>query len=181
METSRENRFKEVVDAFLATSAPIPPKPGQPIVPTEAELDLLRSLENFGTLTLDDVAETRVRIDLSNAWRLFGFALRMSLHAAQSNSPSILKLSFIGFVLDPDLLDYRDILVRLSMVEDIANRLNVNFIGMVESMVTLASENRARTLKDYLNRTPKLRSLATMGLIVSGSGPTLGYSTRPWT
>lgn len=181
METGYE-RLRSALRAFLETSPLEPQKPsaGLAIISRPEELDLLQAVHSAGPLSEGMVAQLGQEVDLAQSYLLLDFAVRSAIYAVRAGSPRALHNGAFALVLDRDLLDYRDVLVALSVIEDCALRLGSDLKSSITPVLGIATEKRRDTIMGYLGRPPELRGLGVMGMVVSGEGPMLTYSMRPW-
>jgi hypothetical protein len=173
-------RIRNALQAFLAASPSESqkPLPGLDIVSRPEELDLLDEIENAGALSKSLVSQLGHDLELGQAYLLLDLAVRTAIFAARAELPHTLHNGALFLVLDGDLLDYRDVLRALSIVEDCAQRLGSDLGSSIEHVISLATETRRRTIMDYLRRSPAFRGLRVMGFVATGSGLTLSYSRR---
>ena len=145
-------------------------------IPTEAEECLLISIKKAPPITAEDVAAIRRELRRHDAYALVVFATRMAVFAARTNSDSNLKAALVGLAIDDCLVDWRDILVSISIIEDCAIRLGVDFATCIQTVSVLAADERRRTIDEgYLPRPPKLRNVEVMGFTAKGIGGELHY------
>jgi hypothetical protein len=179
-----QNELRNAVQAFLAASPDEPqePKPGCDVVSSPEELDLLRAfqqtVDRADELSEKAVAEVGRQIGVGQAYLLAGFAFRCALQGARTGSCRILRGGMLGLVLDRDQLDWRDVLVELSIIEDCSVRIGSDLRGSLEHVLRFATEKRRQTMVGYLNSPPQFRGLGVMGMVAVGSGSTLSYSQR---
>jgi hypothetical protein len=172
----------DAVDAFLET---VPAKVcyrgmgGDVEIPTPAELSLVRAFEASPPRSREDLIPIARRLNLHKAYVLGAFALRMAVLAARSDAIRVLRSGIFGLVIDDDLIDYRDVLVVLSAIEDCSHRLGTDLKTVVEGAASVATERRYNTIvNDYLARPPGLRGLQIMRIEALGDGDKLEYRAR---
>lgn len=181
MVDSDASRFCEAIKLFLAEYPRYLEFPlgGTTAIPMDSEQRLLASIDQEFPIVPDDVAALRGELSRHNAYSLVTFATRMAVFVARTNAASLMEAVSIGLVLDDGLVDWRDMLVALSIVEDCANRLGVDFRACIDRTSTLAADQRRRTIQQgYLTREPKMRDIGVMGFRTEGVGEGLHYIRR---
>ena len=148
---------------------------GIPDIPMPAELALLGAIERSVPVAAEEVASIRSGLTLWQGYLLLCFALRMGVYAVHTNNRAALYAGTFGLVADGDLVDWKDVLIYLSIVEDCASRLGTDLESAVRPHIHLASEERRETIAEYVSREPEMRGLGVMRVAVSGSGSTLAY------
>ncbi len=154
------------------------PLGGRTPIPFAEELDLLRALQDQNSLRPDVIAAVRTQINMRQTWNLAIFSLRMAVHAARVNSLQILQAAVLALAFDQDQLDQRDVLVGLSIVEDCAKRLGTDLESLANPVTAWASRTVRDAMFGYLARSPNLRGLSVMGIMVAGTGTMLSYAKR---
>lgn len=149
-------------------------------MPIAAEVRLCEAIQRSIPISEQEVIKVRSRIDLEQAYFLVNFARRMAVYAARINEVGILKRCTLGFVFDENLVEWRDILMDLSIVEDCAVRLGTDIQEAFAENLRFASDKRRETITGYCSRPPEMRGLKVMRVAVSGSGHELTYTRIPW-
>lgn len=176
------NALSNEVGAFLEVVAEA--KPYQMItrneIPMPAEFRLCETLKRSVPISEKEVIEVRSWLDLEQAYFLVNFARRMAVFAARTNAVEILSRCALGFVLDDALVEWRDILIDLSIVEDCAIRLGSDLEAAMAECLRYASDKRRETIIGYFSRPTEMRGLVVMRVEVSGAGHELTYTRMPW-
>lgn len=176
------NSLSVEVRAFLAAVSQA--KPYQMIsrgeMPTEAEVRLSEAIKRSAPISEQEVLLVRSRLDLEQAYFLVNFARRMAVYGARINDVDVLTRCTLGFVLDENLVEWRDILIDLSILEDCAVRLGADTEAVLEASLRFASDKRRETIRGYCSRPPEMRGLKVMRVAVTGSGHELTYARFPW-
>lgn len=147
-------------------------------IPTETERAMISEIEKgipFSQEMIDAVRET---LSIHEAYDLVKFAVRTAVFAARTHTPELLHVSALCFMID-SRLDWRDVLVTLSLFEACANDLGVNSENSLQKAAELATPDRRELVVDgFLGRTQVMRSPDVMGYKVSGTGQTLTFAKR---
>jgi hypothetical protein len=182
MTINSPNSIPDEVRAFLAAVSKA--KPYQMILrgegPMEAEIRLYMALKKSVLIIEQEVNDVRSWLLFEQAYFLVNFARRMAVFAARTNDVDILIRCTIGFVFDDSLVEWRDILIDLSIVEDCAIRLGTDLVTAMEGSLRFASDKRRDTIVGYYSRPQEMRGLEVMRVAVSGSGSELTYTRIPW-
>lgn len=149
-------------------------------VPTIAEHKLYEAIRRLAPLSEEAVCCVRQRLNVDQAYFLVNFARRMAVHAARTKDLAMLMLCAYGFVFDDGLVEWRDIMMDLAIIEDCCGRLGTNIESVMCECTRLASGKRRNTIGGYLSRPSEMRGLKVMKIAVSGEGTELTYSRIPW-
>ena len=150
-------------------------KGGDPKIPMESELKLAEALQVLPSET-QSLISLRQALTLHQAHQLSIFSVRMAILAARTNSLRLFDAALYGFIIDDGFDDWRDILRYLSIIEDCANRIGIDFGAKLEEFKNLMGEELKKTVfKGYLVRPPEMRTVAVMGFIAKGDGKELYY------
>lgn len=177
------DQLLECIRLFLSelSSFPIYGTSENPDIPMTAELALLNTIERSNPISHKEVQSIRARLNYVDECHLVTFAVRMAILAARTNTISDIRSGTLGLVIDNGIVDGREILIQLSIVEDCALRLGTDLESIVRPHIHLATEKRRETIVDgYLSRTPGMRGLKIMGVAVSGHGSNLKYRQLSW-
>ncbi|HWE92735.1 MAG TPA: hypothetical protein VG269_02070 [Tepidisphaeraceae bacterium] len=148
-------------------------------IPTSAELSLIRIFETLVLRSRDDVTAIAGELSTHQAYVLATFSVRMAIFAARTNALLELHASTFGMVIDDNLLDWRDVLVALSVIEDCAVRIGTDLSSIMQGAINVASDRRRYTIvSDYLSRSPEMRGIKVMGIEALGSGEKLRYRQK---
>jgi len=148
--------------------------------PSEAELALLAALAGDKPPEQEDVIAVRGSLTRRQAYDLLIFACRTAILGARRGDRSVLRAGTYALVLDDDELDHRDVLVRLSIVEDCAKRVGGDLEAVMRDALPLASKHRHATIVNgYMSRPAHMRGLGVMGLAALGRGDQLTYERWP--
>lgn len=190
MPDSVENKLLHALDLFFRERAAYHRYTcnGDPPMLTAAEIVLLEAIERCASLLADDVSLVRSRflgsetrsINIRRAYLLTFFAVRMAVYGVRSQNAQVVELGLLGLVLDDNLVDYREVLKALVIIEDCAKRLGLDLGTILGRYLHLASAKRRETIEEYLSRTPEWRGLRIMGIIAKGSDANLTYDSVPW-
>ncbi len=158
--------FIENINAFLKScpSTYDYPLGGDTQIPTPEEKILVELF--FGNLSIEASLVEIIRKSLSrkDAYSLLVFSLRMGVLSVERNDKRFLQAAFWGLFADDDLLDWRDVLVSLSILEDCLSRINGEITDLIHKNIELATEKRRKTMLDgYLRRSLNMRHVEAMG------------------
>ena len=104
------------------------------------------------------------------------FAVRMAVYAVRTESPSVLRAGLVCIALDDDVVDWRDLMTVLSLIEYCAGRLGLDFRRSVEDILPLATAERGSTIVNgYLSSSPQLRQAAAVRSKPTGEGATFRF------
>jgi hypothetical protein len=153
------------------------PMGGSIPIPTQSEQDLLNLFIDAPLLTSDVAATFRNTLTQVDAYSLAIFAVRMAVLGVRTNSERPLVSSFWAIVIDNDLLDWRDVLACLAIIEDCCLRIGCDFRQLAHLHLELATQRRKKTIFDgYLVRSGEMRAVGVFGIkAVRGAGGALGY------
>ena len=139
------------------------PLGGEVAIPQPSESCLLNYLLAGGGLTSADIVRMRKELARNDAYSLAIFAARMAVLSLERKQKELLESSFWALVVDDDRLDWRDVLVSLSIVEDCLLGHNGDIAGLIRSHAEIATERRKKIVLGYLKRRFKMRSVEIMG------------------
>jgi hypothetical protein len=175
--------FTENITRFLSAAASYGrySMSGEPCIPADCEVEFLSRLNDGSPIMREAVLAIRERLTVTNAYTLACFAVRMATYAVRSKNVTTLRLGVIGIIVDENLVDWRDVLIYLAVIEDCALRLGLDLNTVVSPYIDLASESRRDTiLNGYLARRPDMRGLSIMGVQVSEVRGQLTYKRLAW-
>lgn len=145
-------------------------------IPTPSECALAKAFEAALPTLRDQIYPIRKTLTVRNAHHLTIFAVRTALLAARSNSKNLIDVSILALLIDEGLVDWRDTLIALSLIEDCSKRVGVDFRRSIESHVALATDTLRKTIVNgYLARSEEMRSIKIMGFTSRDSDEGLVY------
>ena len=162
----KDTILTEKVLAFLSGILPNYdfPSGGGVTIPTELEWELVELFLKGGPASPYCVQQLRSSLGRNDAYSLAIFAIRMASHSVYLKNINVIEASFWALLADNDLLDWRDVLVGLSIIEDCVIRLGGSFSSIVDNNIQLATARRTKTIREgYMPRTPEMRHVETMG------------------
>ncbi len=157
---------KQKVYAFLENCPPDFDYPlgGEVKFPIDGELRFSELFPNGFNLNLTEVIDVFGKLTSGDAYNLAIFSLRMAVYAVESNNTRFLNDNLWALCVDRDILDWRDVLVSLSIAEDCCLRMGCDFQNAIEPYIVFTTERRKRTIiQDYFARTSEMRDVETMG------------------
>lgn len=148
-------------------------------IPLPSEQALLEAIEQSAPLGEAELLPFRKNLTIRDTYSLLIFAVRMAILAARTGAPGIFRAGLLGVVVDDEVADWRDVLTALSIIEDCASRIGLDFRSELEKALELATEGRRKTIHEgYLSRSPEMRTTRIMGFVPSGEGKSLRYVHR---
>ena len=152
------------------------PLGGNTPIPFAAEFELAQFLLNGKMLTAYELATVRSALTFRQAYYWVIFSVRIAVNSVRISECNLIEASTWGVVIEDGLVDWRDLLVALSIIEDCASRVGVNFQQLLENKIGLGSEKLQKTIRDgYLARSPEMRSTKVMGYVAIDNGSNFGY------
>jgi hypothetical protein len=132
-------------------------------LPLEVESMLCESWPDFRLLGSDDWSALREKAVLETAAKLLAYSLRMATLAVRSQSVSAISWGTMALVVDPDLLDIRDVYRVLCALHDAAGRLDADPSGPMRECALFATPSRRSSITDGFLRGPDyMKNLASM-------------------
>lgn len=145
-------------------------------IPAPTEQMLLETLKQYSPINSHDLATVRQGLGVRHAYSLMIFAVRMAIHGARTGSADVIRMGMLGLAVDDGVVDWRDVLIALSLVEDCASRLGLDFGEEIEKLASLATEERKRImLEGYLPRSSEMRAIDVMGFKATEGSEGLQY------
>src|SRR5262245_45559660 len=102
------------------------PSGGSLPIPQPVERSLLEVLERNQPIDSSTVSASCFEFSTGQADDLVIFSVRMAIYAARASLAHVLRAGMIGLVLDDNVLDERDLLSALSIIEDCASRIGAD-------------------------------------------------------
>jgi hypothetical protein len=158
------------------------PLGGRVDFPFPAEVEFARALRQYRGEKIDFGA-LRKELTIVDSYHLSIFAVRTAVFAAQSSSPEVYRDALFASMID-DNVDYRDLLGALSIMEDCANRLGLDFSAELDAAFVIATTERQHIIRDvYLETSAELRTPQIFNFVIEGEGRNLQYKpSKPvWT
>ena len=147
-------------------------------VPTQAEEQLIAAMR-ASPVTEIKVVELRHELSVRDAYSLVTFAARLAVHAVRIGDASQLEIVLPMLIVDDCVVDWRDILVAMAIIEDCAIRLGIDFAACVQNVTQFATVRRRRTIEEgYLSRPRTRREVEVMGYRAVGVDKELTYVRR---
>lgn len=95
---------------------------------------------------------------------VLGFSDRMSTWAIRARDPGLLSCAMMAHVLEDVRTDARENILRLAVVWHAAECLEENPDGIFRNAAALGSARASRTILEFLQRAPEMRSIEAMGI-----------------
>jgi hypothetical protein len=146
---------------------------------SDAEHRLVGEITMAMPIATDAVQEIRAGLSRLEAYALVIFAIRSAVAAVRCEDSVILRAGLVGIVIDDELVDWRDILRALALIESCAGRLKVEFAEAIHALSeAFATRGRRETVRGYLERTPDMRRAEVMGYTATGEGRDFAFAKR---
>lgn len=147
-------------------------------MPSPSEASLLGALARFTPRSREDLSRVAPKVHVRQADLLGAFSIRMATLAVRQQDTNLLHLGTFALVMDDDVVDYRDILLTLAVLDDASARIGADFGAVIADAAVVATKRQQAIIDGYLSRPPDLRGIAVMGITASGSGIDFLYQTR---
>jgi hypothetical protein len=122
------------------------------------------------------VIELRSVLDVKLAYSLVILTVRFVLYSVRISSPRLFRLSLPFLLADDNLVDWRDILVAASIIDDCARHLSIDFSSEIQSLLGYATERRRDTiLCGYLSRDTEMKQTDVFGVLPRTGPEGLSY------
>jgi hypothetical protein len=171
----------DAIRTFLTSCPPIYDFPlgGSDAIPIEPEKRLLEALARIGQFELAEIPVVRQALTIRDAYSLVTFTTRMAIFSVRSGSTVPILTTIAMIVIDDGLVDWRDVLTALSIIEDCAARMSLDIGELLNSVIPLATEKRRHSIRNgYLGRPVAMRSPAVMGFVPSGENASFLFVRR---
>lgn len=150
-------------------------------IPSDGELTFLEVLSSHRPKQRADLLPIADQLTIADSYSLVIYSVRMSVYSARLMEPTPLLTALPALVIDDNSVDWRDILMILSIIEDCASRLRLNASIVLEEVAKIASPVRSHTICDgYLSRAASMRTVHVMGFDTIEDQNGLQYVRRPW-
>lgn len=125
----------------------------------------------------NDLERTAIRDWIKDECRLYiiGFSDRFAIIADRTKNKRLLLLALLAHSMEDFRYDERENIIRLALVNHIAEKLNQRPSELFEKAAQLSSLNGAKALRAFINRPPELKSLRTMGIIEEQTDEGVSY------
>lgn len=147
-------------------------------IPTANESKLVKALGESAPVSLGEIEQLRSQITVRESYWLLVFTLRMAVLAVRTTDARVLKSALLGAIIDDDVLDWRDVLIALSLLEYCAKSLGVDLPAEFGELVTVASLHRRATIALYFRRPSDWRTPEIMGYRPDGQGTSFSFKRK---
>lgn len=159
------NQFAERLEQFLM-ACPTDydfPSGGVVRIPLESERQLMAVCQ-AGPPAENVIEMFRQNLSSRDGYSVVIYSVRTAIYAVKGNSRDYLISGLIGLLLDDGIVDWRDVLGALSIIEECSTRLGINLQSEFDKILPLASQRRRKTiLNDFYSRSKAQRQVTTMG------------------
>jgi hypothetical protein len=173
--------ISDAVDKFLS-SCPNDfdfPAGGTTKIPLESELKMAKEIQDAMPLTSESLVPLRERLTIRRAYQLIIFAVRMAVLAARTGAAGLIDTAIYGLVIENGLVDWRDTLRALSIIEDCAKRLGIDFQNKIKQFENLMSDKSKKVVfEGYCSRAVEMRAVTAMGFIVENGEDGVSYVNK---
>lgn len=150
------------------------------LIPTQRECEVSSEIEAGMPFSQEMIEAVRGTLSLHEAYDLRTFSVRIAIFAARTYTPELLKVSALCLMI-ASRVDWRDLLIALSLMRACANDLGVNPEYILQQAAEYATPDRKEIVLDgFLGRNPEMQGPDVMGYNVSGTGETLTFTKRIW-
>ncbi|WP_009962457.1 hypothetical protein [Verrucomicrobium spinosum] len=147
-------------------------------IPLEVEIQLARAFE-LHALDSAAILLLRGKLDPEQAYAFVTFAVRMSVLAVRKCEIKLIRSVLVCLILDDALVDSKDILRALGIIDDCCGRLDLDLAKEMEELSVIAVPRRRHTLIDgYFSRSPDMKGALIMGFVPAGEMGQFGYVRR---
>lgn len=154
------------------------PAGGNVPIPMQSEVAFVESLEESTPLAQATILAIGQELGLRQSYLCVIFAVRMAIFAARTGSAGYLRNGLHGLVFGT-LVDRRDLLGALSIIEDCAQRIAFDFLGELRTFRDAVHDAGVRaTIEGYLSRLPEMRKVEVMGFSAAMGEEDIGYTPR---
>lgn len=123
--------------------------------PIESPVDskIQNLLCEFASASRKERKDVRARLSMNDFYTLLTFSSRMAIFAMRSGNTEQLRLGFTAIsAIDAARIDPRDILIRLSLLNHSASRINADAGDLIKSTLPLASTEVTNIIKAFQRR-----------------------------
>jgi hypothetical protein len=136
-------------------------------IPSGNELRIVQSVEEFKPPFSNSLESLRDGLNLEQAYQVIILALRLAVLAVRTQSVKALDPAILFLSLENGLVDWRDTLRALSILEDCSRTLDADFQKKMEEMKPVMGDKLKKTIfEGYLVRTIEARTISAMGFVV---------------
>jgi hypothetical protein len=144
-------------------------------IPDGAEIKLSQFLGSLPAMTQGEIASVRDELMIRQSYQMVIFAVRMAVWAVRVAEANKLISGLFGFALGGVQTDWRDFLGALSITEDCATRLELDFRCEIEGLRHLFDTTTIQTIEGYLSRSAEMRAVEVMGFKAESCSDGLRY------
>jgi hypothetical protein len=109
--------------------------------------------------------EIRSKIPDDTLLLIIGFSDRMATLADRNKDEKYLLFALAAHSIEDFRFDYRENIIRLSLVNHITEKLGVDAVHLFKNISNISSKRTAEYLTDFLNRPPELKQIGTMNIV----------------
>jgi hypothetical protein len=171
---------KAITDSvrFFLDSCPedfVFPMGGDVAIPMQSEESLIACLEKISEIPNISVASLRCNLTVRETYRMLVFAVRMAVHAVRINAPHYLRTGLFGLFIDDKMVDWRDFLCALTIIDDCARRLALSLDDEPNLFSDWITVPNREIIDGYLSRSPEMRRVEVMGYVAQNRSDGLCY------
>jgi hypothetical protein len=146
--------------------------------PVDLDRALRQSCAEFRKLSPSQRDLFRKSVSMDEFYKLLTFSHRSAVFALREQSPAILEDGFTALaMMERDRVDFRDILVAMSLVYHVAGRLGTDADAATAKTAELATPDVATLLIDFSKRDAASKDLQkSFGYVEVGAGPSIGFA-----
>lgn len=133
-----------------------------PTCPGPLDLQFASLAEYYSLASESEREEIRAGVRDESRSLILGFSDRLSVLAARSGDERYVFLALLAHAIEDFSYDPRENLVRLALVNHVAERLGMDTSSLFRRAGSLASEEAAARFASFVKRPPALKSLKAM-------------------
>lgn len=129
--------------------------------PVDEEVELLVT----AVVEQDHESDLLLQMNQSHGYLLLAFAERMAALAIRRDSADLLRTPAAALAIASKLIDFRDVLIVLSLVANSATRLGVDLPTLFPTSVLKSTDELRPSVDGFMKRSVRDRSIQAMGYI----------------
>ena len=148
-------------------------------IPLDVEEELSPAMRLFVRVSGSDRDAIRAAVTDRIGSKLAVYAARMASLGVRRGSEQVLLDGVTALAIDDDVVDWRDILVSLSLLCNACRRLGLEY-GAFLTIADSAIPERRKLLREYITEEADERTLGSMGFEAVNTSEGFLYRPVPW-
>jgi hypothetical protein len=137
---------------------------GNPVpLPFPPERKFLDAIDGFPRIAAEELRDVRASLQYKDFYVLTTFAARMAILAVRTRDRALLRRAVIAFLIDDHLVDYRDALGRVAVLNDCAARLGADLEHLLRPHRDFCYDCRWRLMQGFFQRLPEQKEVQVFG------------------